>query len=366
MMETIYTQKDSSIEALKDIRKGIRSKPRLVAFFASTKYDLDAIGKGLESSFPGSTVIGCSTAGELVTGHMLKDSVVVMAMDEHLVSNVAVEVVPDLSAADGVANAFSSFEKKLGMKMSGLDNQKYAGLILIDGLRAAEERIMDAIGNISDLTWIGGSAGDDLKFKETRVFANGQSRTNAAVLALLKLDKGFDVIKTQSFVQTGKKLMATDVDESSRTVIQFNGQPAAKAYGAAIGYAPDQVSEGFMRYPVGIMINGEPFVRSPQRLDKEKMVFYCNIKQGTELSILESRDIVKDTSAALQDMTKALGHISGIINFNCILRTLELDAKGQADAYGQVFAQVPMVGFSTYGEEYIGHMNQTATMLVLK
>jgi hypothetical protein len=114
------------------------------------------------------------------------------------------------------------------------------------------------------------------------------------------------------------------------------------------------------------MIGGEPFVRSPQRLDKDNMVFYCNIKQGTELSILESRDIVKDTSAALQEMTKALGQVSGIINFNCILRTLELDAKGESDAYGQVFAKVPMVGFSTYGEEYIGHMNQTATMLVLK
>jgi hypothetical protein len=72
-----------------------------------------------------------------------------------------------------------------------------------------------------------------------------------------------------------------------------------------------RVSDGFMRYPVGIMIGGEPFVRSPQRLDKDNMVFYCNIKQGTELSILESRDIVKDTSAALQEMTKALGQVSG-------------------------------------------------------
>jgi hypothetical protein len=144
-----------------------------------------------------------------------------------------------------------------------LDILKYVGLILIDGLRAAEERIMDGIGNLSDLTWIGGSAGDDLKFKETKVFAKGQSHTNAAVLALIRLDKGFDIIKTQSFSQTGKKLRATEVNEANRTVIRFNDQPAAKAYAAAIGYPMVRVSDGFMRYPVGIMIGGEPFVRSP-------------------------------------------------------------------------------------------------------
>jgi hypothetical protein len=366
MLETIYTQKQNPVEALAEIRKGIKSRPKFITFFASTKYDLENMGKGLETSFPGATIIGCSTAGELITGHMLKDSVVAMAMDEQLVSQVAVEVIPDLAAADGVANAFASLEKKLGCKLSDLDMQKYAGLILIDGLRAAEERIMDAIGNLSDLTWIGGSAGDDLKFKETRVFAKGQSRTNAAVLALIRLDKGFDIIKTQSFDQTGKRLKATEVNEANRTVTKFNDQPAAKAYAAAIGYPLEKVSDGFMRYPVGVMVDGEPFVRSPQRLENDKMVFYCNIKQGTELSILESRDIVKDTSAALADMTKALGQVSGIINFNCILRTLELDAKRESEAYGQVFAKVPMVGFSTYGEEYIGHINQTATMLVLK
>ena len=155
---------------------------------------------------------------------------------------------------------------------------------MIDGLRAAEERIMDDIGNLSDLIWIGGSAGDDLRFKETVVFANGHSHTNAAVLALIRLDRGFDIIKTQSFRETGKKLKATEVDEANRMVIKFNDQPAAKAYAAAIGYPIEKVSDGFMRYPVGVMIDGEPFVRSPQRLELDKMVFYCNIKQGTELS----------------------------------------------------------------------------------
>jgi len=366
MMETAYSQKDGTKEVLNDIKKAFHGKPRLITFFASTKYDLESVGKELEAAYPSATVIGCSTAGELVSGHMLKDSVVALSLDEKTAGGAAVEVISDLGKADSVAKAFSSFEKKLGKKLSDLDVQTYAGLILIDGLRAAEERVMDAIGNLSDLTWIGGSAGDDVKFKETRVFAQGKSRTNAAVLAIVRLDNGFDTIKTQSFKQTGKKLIATEVDEANRTVIKFDGMPAVKAYASAVGAAADKAADSFMRYPVGIMIGNEPFVRSPQRLDGDKMVFYCNIKQGTELSVLESQDIVKDTKAALDRRTAEVGHVSGIINFNCILRTLELYAKGQAEAYGKVFEKVPMAGFSTYGEEYIGHINQTATMLVLK
>ncbi len=63
---------------------------------------LYVIGKGLETLFPQATVIGCSTAGELVTGRMLKDSIVAQAMDGQLVSEAMVEVIPDLTAKDGV------------------------------------------------------------------------------------------------------------------------------------------------------------------------------------------------------------------------------------------------------------------------
>jgi len=146
--------------------------------------------------------------------------------------------------------------------------------------------------------------------------------------------------------------------------VEFNSKPAAQAYAEALGIAPDKVTDNFMTNPVGLMTGGEPFVRSPQQLQKGAMVFYCHIKEGMELDVLQSGDIVSATKSALDEKKKALKHISGIINFNCILRTLELDAKGQADGYGKLFSDIPTVGFSTYGEEFIGHINQTATMLL--
>ena len=121
-----------------------------------------------------------------------------------------------------------------------------------------------------------------------------------------------------------------------------------------------------MHNPVGLVFEGDPFVRSPQQFKGDGMVFYCSVKEGMELSLLESTDIIASTRQAIDEKNAEIGGISGIVNFNCILRTLELGQKGLCEEYGKLFADVPTVGFSTYGEEYIGHINQTATMLVFK
>lgn len=121
-----------------------------------------------------------------------------------------------------------------------------------------------------------------------------------------------------------------------------------------------------MTHPVGLMFEDEPYVRSPQQVQDKSMVFYCNIKEGMELEILESTNIVEDTKKAVEDKKKELGNISGIINFHCILRTLELEQKNMTELYGKIFTDIPTIGFSTYGEEYIGHINQASTMLVFK
>jgi len=96
------------------------------------------------------------------------------------------------------------------------------------------------------------------------------------------------------------------------------------------------------------------------------IIFYCSVTEGMELSVLESTDIIADTASAIKEAEKELGSISGIININCILRTLELDQKQLTDEYGKLFADYPTIGFSSYGEQFIGHINQTATMLVFK
>ena len=339
---------------------GLRGNPdpALVVYFASTCHPLAALSASIRAAFPGAASIGCTTAGEILSGRMATCSIVAMALPRRIVSAIGVAVVQDLKNPQAVSAALDSLAAQLGSPLSDLDPATHVGLVLPDGMSGAEEAIMERIRDLTRIPFVGGSAGDDLAFHATQVAANGRTYDHAAVLALLRVPAGYGIIKTQSFRPLGRVLRATEVDESARTVRRFNGIPAVEAYAEALGIERTDVADRFMSNPVGLMVGGELFVRSPQRaLEEGSIVFYCQIREGAELELLESTDIIADTGKALEGSHRAL------IVFNCILRMLQLQEEGHCEAYGALFAGSPAVGFNTYGEEYIGHLNQTATML---
>lgn len=369
MSVKIYNSVSNKVDQIiSDLRQqGFEPSPKAVLVFASVGYPQVPLYKAIADLFPRSAVFGCSTAGEIVSGKMTKGGVAVMLLGDDVLEDVCVQVVENVNQKGCIEKAFGAFSTYYHTPVSSLDVAQYVGIVLCDGMSGAEEKLMDALGNATDVTFIGGSAGDDLQFKKTFVYANGQVYTNAAVLAILKPKYGFDVIKTQSFLPLNKTLIATDVDEAKRMVLKFNGKPARIAYSEAVGVTPEQANDEFMHHPFALMINGEPYVRSPQRFEGDSMILYCNIKPDVEYQLLQSTDIVTGTRKDMQAKSDQLhGKIAGIINFHCILRTLELEQKNQTQAYGELFKDFPTIGFSTYGEEYIGHMNQTATMLVIK
>jgi len=358
---SVSKQVPAIIDDLRSAWKGI--EPRFISYFASPAIDPAALAAELKGAFPGAAQIGCTSAGEIVSGRMLKGGVAALALPGELVGTPAVELATSIrTRPENVVGALDRLAERFDKPARALSHGQYVGIILIDGLSRAEERVMDLLGNACDVTFVGGSAGDDLKFQATHVAVDGRAETDAVALALLRPPRGFDIIKTQSFRTLGARLVATKVDEANRTVLEFDGQPASRAYAAALGVAPDELGKHFMRHPLGVMVDGDPFVRSPLRVDGDSVAFYCNIKEGMELSVLESTDIVRDTAAVLEAQ-RAKGEIAALINFHCILRTLELEDRGQTGAYGEVFSGVPTVGFSTYGEELIGHINQTSTMV---
>jgi len=366
-IKSICSIKTSVEEAVKDIKGQLSDFDlKMLIYFASSSYNADQISRQMQENFPGKTVFGCSTSGEISNDRMLKKSVVAMAFSADTLEDIKVEVVENIKEDGDVKEAFKAFDKYYKEPISQADYDKYVGIILMDGLSSAEEKIMDKIGDQTNCTFIGGSAGDDLKFSKTFVYSNGLAYTNTAILALLKPKAGFDIIKTQSFTILDSKLVATKVDGAARKVLEFNNLPAVEAYAEALGVPKEKAADYFFSNPVGLVADGEIYVRSPQRTDGDGIVFYCSIHEGTEVSLLQSKNIVIDTKKALESKKSEIGEIKGLINFHCILRTLELEQKNQTESYGALFAGIPSIGFSTYGEEYIGHINQTSTMLVFK
>jgi len=364
-VRTAYSTKDLPA-SVADLRAQCGDRaPRVVLFFGSARYDASELSGLMRESFPGSRLVGCSTAGEIAGSSMLSGSVVAMFLDDDLVEDAAVAVIRNLSAGIHIKDALRELESQFHAPVSSLDLDRCVGIVVADGLSGAEEQLMERLGDATDIPFVGGSAGDDLKFLRTHVLAEGREYSDAAVLLLLRLKHGFDIVKTQSFRPLGKTLVATKVDESRRLVMEFDRVPALDAYAQALGVTPEEAETRFFKHPLGVMAAGEPFVRSPQHTEGRGIVFYCRIPEGMELEVLDATDIVADTRAAVE-ARKSAGDIAGMIDFQCILRTLQLRNEQRCDQYGEIFRGIPAIGFSTYGEAYLGHMNQTSTMLLFR
>lgn len=342
-------------------------KPTFVLWFASPKLEPEKIAEKLSSAFPGATCIGCTSSGELASGKMLKGALVALVADAETIPTAYASLIEDVKSGDSTKAALYDLAERAGSTApSKLDPSQLIGLVLQDGMSGAEELVMANLSGATNVAFVGGSAGDDLAFQATKVFVGNKGGSGRGALALLAPKNGFRILKTQSFSVKDTVLEVTECDPGTRTVISFNDEPAAEAYAKAVGVPVSELSNAFGRNPLGLLVEGgEPFVRSPREIQGTKVAFYCEVLPEMKLHLLQATNIVEQTKKDLASALESFGNCSAIINFHCILRTLELEATEACNAYGAIFNDVPMIGLSTYGESYVGHINQTSTMVLI-
>jgi hypothetical protein len=360
------TPKDAVLELKEKFSNNINNV-RAITFFASSIYEPSELTNAMNENFPNIQVFGCSTSGEIISGKINSNSIVAMALTDEVIEDMKIEVVNNISKNLDLQPSIKSLEDYYKTPLNRLDEAKYFGLIYMDGLSAKEEEILDELSDHTNVMFVGGSAGDDLKFAKTIIYANGKHYDNAAVMVLIKSKVAFSFEKIQSFVPTEHTVVATKVDEPNRIIYELNNKPAAEVYAELLKTTLEDAPKYFAEYAFGLMAEGQPFLRSIQQIvNGNALKLYCNVHTGTELKIMKTGDMIADTKNSLEEIKKRHKSISGVLIFNCILRYLELQNKNKTDDYGNIFKDVPTVGFSTYGEAYIGHINQTATFLVLE
>ncbi|MCL2578221.1 MAG: FIST C-terminal domain-containing protein [Defluviitaleaceae bacterium] len=340
---------------------------KMIVFFASrVTFEPSEISKQIQDAFPQSVVFGCSSHAENFNGKTQTASVSAMVFNSNVIESAKVEALENLSDGINVQPAFDAFDVHFGTPMSSVDYSEFGGIVLVDGLSLKEEEVMDKIGVKTNIMFTGGSASDSLNFNSTYVYANGKAYTDAALLAVFKTKNGVDFIKTQSVDVTDVTLTVTKADTAKRAIIEFDNKPAVTRYAEALGVSCEGVDAHFFGNPLGLVIGTDVFVRSCQKIDGETLYLYCNVHEDTTLNLLKIKDIVPDTKSVVHDKLKELGSIAGILDFSCVLRTMQLINDGKTEAYANIFNGIPTSGFSTYGEEFLGHINQTSTMLVFK
>jgi hypothetical protein len=368
---TAYVPEGHGDAAVFDLVAGLTTgDPSAVLFFNSVDHDGTAIAAAIEARHPDAHVIGCTTAGEFTERGTGTGGISAIALPRTKTASVASALARFDDGVDGgLAVAVAELERQLGTSLGQLDPERYVGVVLIDGLHGAEEHVNELLGNAAPfLSFVGGSAGDDLAFAQTAVYAAGGAAVNGAALMVLELDGPFAIVKTCSFESTGAQLQVTRSDTAERIVWEFDGRPAAEAYAEAVGCSVAELDGSvFMKSPLGLMIDGEPWIRSPQQLvEGGGLKFYCQIIEGMEMDVMRSTDLIGETRSAITAAAESLGHApAGALLFNCILRRLEIDADGLHDSFVDAISVCPAVGFHTYGESYIGHINQTLTGILI-
>ncbi|HCC07916.1 MAG TPA: hypothetical protein DEP72_07175 [Clostridiales bacterium] len=342
-------------------------KYKFILYYASFNLDQKVIAKRMKEEFIEAKIIGCSSHMEYDSEGIYENSVVAIALTEDDIEDVCVSVVTDVKDENNTKDALNNFSEYFEVDIVKMDFEKYVGIILVDGLSAGEEKVMDIIGGKTNIMFIGGSASEGLKFDHTYVTAEGIAYEKAAVMALFKVKNGYDIVKVQSVDIIEEKLVATKVDEETRTVCTFNDKPALEEYADKLGVSKEDVAKEFFFNPTCLKTEeGEAYIRSPRvPVGNDEIAFFCGISEGSELNLC------KVNGNIVSDMRDALGkydykNSKAIFEFICILRTLELVNSGKEQEYAKLFEGSNKIGFSTYGEEFLGHMNQTSTMLILR
>ncbi len=339
-----------------------------VIFFCSSEYKLDRLGKALKARFH-CCPIGCTTAGEITSAGYHKGSLTGLSLATNTspgALKVHTRLISPLSEfsndkAEAIAN---SIRKKLESS-STFDKGKMFGLLLIDGMSMLEETTIAMIHRqFQGVSIIGGSAGDDLRFKNTQVYSDGHFISNAAIFTLIETTLPFHIFKTQHFQPTEKKLVITEADPDKRQVFEIDGEPAARTYAEILGLEIDQLSPMvFSNYPVMLKIGGEYYVRSIQKVNEdESLSFYCAIDNGLVLTVAEGIGLVQNLKQQLSNIERQIPNTRLILGFDCILRRLEAEKKKIGDDVRKALEGRNFVGFSTYGEQFNAvHVNQTLT-----
>jgi len=217
---------------------------------------------------------------------------------------------------------------------------------------------------------LGGSSGDDLAFKGTRVFFGSEALKGSGVFVLADSTIPFEVIKHQHYTATPRSLVITQADVPARRVFEMDGYTALEAYADALGLEPSAVTDEvtFMN-PLVFVCNGELYVRSIQRVEPDgSLIFYCGIEEGMVLSLGGHEEM---PTALERDLASVRGKARAdlFIAFNCILRALEANTRSQHTELAAMLHRSArnVVGFDTYGEQLNGlHINQTLVGIAMR
>jgi len=340
-----------------------------VLIFCSPQYDLAEVIAAIRHHFGDANVFGCTTAGEITPFGYISGGLsgIGFPAGDFTVASALFEDLKDFKIATAVEHTRLAMAAQAEPANDG-PSESFA-LLLVDGLSVREEQLVSAISNtLNGTPLVGGSAGDGMNFNRSYIFYDGRFIDDAAVLLLITTRRRFSVFKTEHFVPTDCKMVVTGADLDQRRVYEINAEPAAAEYARLVGLAGKPLSPKiFAAHPVMVRVGGQYHVRAIQKVNPDNsLTFLCAIDEGIVLTVAKGVDLLEDLKSLFRRLRHDVGPPDLIIGCDCVLRNLEIEQRGLKAAVSALFVEQHVVGFCTYGEQYMSmHVNQTFTGVII-
>lgn len=337
--------------------------------FASSKYDYNQVIKGIREETGNAPLIGCSTAGEFTEEKVDKDSIAcaLISSDTHKFFTGMGKGV-----RKNEINCFKDAIAKLPQQKSADDYPVNSFIVLLDGLSGKGEEVSLAALSLlgSNIRIAGGSAGDDLKFKETSTFCNDTADSDSISVASISSKEGPTIGIDHG--QIPISIPYTVTKTSGTSIYELDGQPAMKVWLDAtreparrmgidvdkLWQQPDRIGKFSFIFEGGIKTGKGYKIRWPGLGPdtKDHLPFVCTIPEGAVMRVMtgtKESQIESARNAARYALKNLNGRKpAGAIVFDCVVRgaILESEFSTAIDEMKKVLGDIPIIGFESYGE----------------
>lgn len=328
-----------------------RSDSRLVLAFGGKRILASEWG-ALAESFPGASLLGCSTAGEIFGTAVNDDTLVVARVDLDRTHIRAASTTIERSSSRAAGH-----ELALQLEGPGL---RYV-LVLSDGLRVNGSELVtgmaDRLGK--DVVITGGLAADGAAFEETLVgvgdrLAAGQVGAIGFYGDALRVSAG----SLGGWDPFGPERLVTRAD--GNVVYELDGKPALELYKRYLGDHASGLPASALLFPLSVRgDSGEgSVVRTILGVNEaeQSITFAGDIVQGAVARLMKA-NFERLVDGAVGAANAALEPLAGspdlAILISCVGRKLVLQQRIEDEVEGVrtvMGATTPMIGFYSYGE----------------
>lgn len=373
-LEVARSKKDDGFKAGKHVGKEIFSDDlKIVYLFASTDYDLEKVLEGVskEVEVP---VVGCSSTVEVGNDGFDKGSIVAGGFSGNIDVGVGLgENIDKNSYKAGkkaIKDAFNDLESEEVTPFSKKRNdgwkksQDFFVNVFADPLTGSGVDILEGINDFlgPGFSVTGEFAADNMEFKKTYVFFNGNLKEKSVVCTAFKVDKKVGSGSAHGFKPTPNEFEVTESE--GNLVSSLEGNSPKEVYADIFG-EEKAVDPGFLLMaPFGMKKEGEEEFTIRVALDvNEEGGYVCgaDVPQNIKVRLMmgEKKSLLKASKnaaiKALEDAGLERGDVSAAILFSCVGRDAiyndpELTKKEIRNVREELGEDVDIIGIYGFGQ----------------